>query len=280
MGVARLERQRRAIRLKSWTDKHSGMFRISGWFDPLSGLAVQGRLLAAMAAMFANGIPEFAPDDPGERQDFLRALALIALTAGVTNGKAGSANTSAASGSKDDATDLAWVPFGNSGPPRFGRPEMIVVVDFTNLDVHGRPTVDWGSPISVPFACVEDLSRNALITKVVVNNGNVVDPEGELDLGRTTRLANAPQRRALRALYSTCAVPGCNVRFEFTKPHHVKWWRHGGATNLGNLLPLCSVHHTNAHHGWNVSLGPNRQLTIMLPSGEVMSTGPPNRAAA
>jgi hypothetical protein len=157
---------------------------------------------------------------------------------------------------------------------------MIVVVDFTSLGAQGRPTVDWGQPISLPFSCVEDLRRNALITKVVVNNGNVVDPGGDLDLGRTTRLANAPQRRALRALYSTCAVPGCCVRFEYTKPHHVKFWRNGGLTDLGNLLPLCSIHHTNAHHGWIFSLGPNRELTIVLPSGQVMSTGPPCRVAA
>jgi hypothetical protein len=282
-GVARLERHRRATRLKTWTDKHSGMFRVSGWFDPLTGVAVQGRLHAAMAAMFAHGIPEMAPDDPGERQDFLRALAMVALTAGVRARTSESGTDSTVSGSSSDSTptdDLAWVPFGTSGPPRFGRPEMIVVLDFTNRDVEGRPTVDWGSPISLPFACVEDLSRNALITKVVVNNGNVVDPDGELDLGRTSRLANAQQRRALRALYSTCAVPGCNVRFDFTKPHHVRWWRNGGSTDLCNLLPLCAVHHSYAHHGWIFSLGPNRQLTIRLPSGQVMSTGPPNRAAA
>ena len=94
-GMARLERQRRATRLRTWTDKHDGTFRIAGTFDPLSGLAIQGRLAAAMAAMFANGIPDLAPDDPSERQDFLRALALIALTAGRpgSTGRPGSRNT-------------------------------------------------------------------------------------------------------------------------------------------------------------------------------------------
>ncbi len=276
-GVARLERQRRATRLKTWTDKHSGMFRISGWFDPLSGLAVQGRLGAAIAAMFAKGLPEFAPEDPGERQDFLRALALIALTAGIISQEHQSEKNSGVDPSSE-ANDLSWVPFGASGPPRFGRPEIIVVVDCSNLDAQGRPTVDWGQPVSLPFQCVEDLSRNALITKVVVNNGNVVDPDGELDLGRTTRLANRAQRRALRALYSTCAVPGCCVRFEFTEPHHVMYWRNGGTTDLINLLPLCARHHASAHGGWIFSLGPNRELTITLPSGQIMSTGPPTRA--
>jgi hypothetical protein len=273
-GVARLERQRGATRLRTWTDKHNGMFRISGQFDPFSGLAIHGRLQAAMAAMFAGGLPDKAPDDPGERQDFLRALALLALTAGVKEKTApakaarrptkhGDVVDTAAgdprsagpvdppnagpddpgdvgfgdpdsddpdprkprdgnpggSGAGDDP-NLAWAPFANTGPPRFGRAEVIVVVDFTALDNHGRPSVDWGGPISLPFQCVEDLMQNALMHKVVVNNGTVHDPDGTLDLDRITRLANRAQRRALQAMYAKCAVPGCRVRFEFTQPHH------------------------------------------------------------
>jgi hypothetical protein len=199
-GVARLERQRGATRLRTWTDKHSGMFRISGHFDPFSGLAIHGRLQAAMAAMFAGGLPEMAPDDPGERQDFLRALALLALTAGVKDKTAPAQNTKRSTNTNSDpdqpnpddpgdagAVDLdcddpdprkppdgspggsgfgvdpnlAWAPFANTGPPRFGRAEVIVVVDFTALDTHGRPSVDWGSPINLPFQCIEDLMQNA-----------------------------------------------------------------------------------------------------------------------
>jgi hypothetical protein len=292
-GVARLERQRGATRLRTWTDKHSGMFRISGQFDPFSGLAIHGRLQAAMAAMFAGGLPDMAPDDPGERQDFLRALALLALTAGVQEKTApkqrrrrspddpGSGKPSdgdPGGSSADDDPNLAWAPFANSGPPRFGRAEVIVVVDFTALDNHGRPTVDWGSPIDLPYQCVEDLMQNALMHKVVLDNGTVHDPDGTLDLDRTTRLANRAQRRALQAMYATCAVPGCRVRFEFTQPHHIKYWRNGGKTDLNNLIPLCTAHHGCVHSGWTIELGPNRELTITLPNGQTMTTGPPKRA--
>ena len=316
-GVARLERQRRATRLRTWTDKHDGMFRVSGCFDPFSGLFLAGRLNAAMAAMFAKGYPQGAPDDPGERQDFLRALALIALTAGGNSAAGGTAHTgrpttkcaatntstSTTMGTRNGTTNavdagavpasrqsppgadaaegLGWVPFGLEGPPRFGRPEVIVVLDHTNLDVNGRPAIDWGGPINLPVACLEDLKRFASIHHVVVNNGNVVDPDGTLDLWRTTRLANRAQRRALRALYRTCAVPGCQVPYEFTKPHHVHYWRNGGPTNLANLIPLCGRHHRNVHdNGWTIALGPNRELTITLPTGETMATGPPRRATA
>jgi Domain of unknown function (DUF222) len=276
-GIARLERQRRATRLRTWTDKHDGMFHISGTFDSYSGVAIQGRLQAAMAAMFANGIPNLAPTDPAERQDFLRALAFIALTAGIPNTKPTSRETA---NSDDVEPDLTWAPFATTGPPRFGRPEVIVVVDCTHLDENGQPTVDWGGPISLPFHCLEDLSKHADVYQVSVNNGNIAGSpwsENELNLGRTTRLANRAQRRSLQVLYSTCAVPGCCVKYEFTKPHHIKFWRNGGPTDLINLLPLCSHHHDRAHNGWIFQLGPNRELTITLSNGQTMKTGPPNR---
>jgi hypothetical protein len=59
------------------------------------------------------------------------------------------------------------------------------------------------------------------------------------------------------------------------------WWRCGGRTDLDNLLPVCEMHHQNIHNdGWLVSLGAKRQLTITLPDGQIMTTGPPRRDAA
>ncbi len=82
-------------------------------------------------------------------------------------------------------------------------------------------------------------------------------------------------------MYSTCAVPGCEVPFSHTKAHHITWWRHGGTTDLNNLLPVCSQHHTKIHDGgWQVTMGEHREITIQLPDGNVLSTGPPGRRAA
>jgi hypothetical protein len=107
----------------------------------------------------------------------------------------------------------------------------------------------------------------------------VVHAPGRLDLGRTTRLANAAQRRVLRALYPRCAVPDCEVPFRYSKIHHVVWWRHGGRTDLDNLLPVCVRHHTELHRDeWDVKLQPDRTLTITMPNGDVMTCGPPKRA--
>ncbi len=311
-GMSRFERQRRATRLRTWTDRASGMWRLSGTFDPESGARIHGRLEAAMAAMFATKTPTTTPTDSGEKQDHLRALALLALTtieatsrtkrdepdsktapSNTANNPAYNSNSSDSGEhshsrtttepdhpGEPDEWDLYTKALG-AATKRFGRPEFTVVIDTTNLGPDGHPTVDWGIPITIPWSRIRNLSTNADIRPVIVRDRAVIDAYGELNLGRTTRLANRAQRRALRAIYATCAVPGCNVTFNHTKPHHVLWWRHGGPTDLANLLPLCSQHHHAAHEGgWILTLGPNRQLTIQLPDGQTMHTGPPGRQPA
>ncbi len=251
------------------------MWRLSGAFDSETGIILHGRIEAAMATMFAQKTPSTAPTEPGGKQDYLRALALLALTCG----HGGSTRESPSSDEPDD-----WDQFTDSlrgEGQRFGRPEAIVVIDTNNLDDDGRPTVDWGIPVTIPWNRVQSFIRRAKLRPVTVQSGAVIDADGELNLGRTTRLANRAQRRGLRAVYATCAVPGCNVSFNHTKPDHLHWWRHGGPTDFGNLLPLCSKHHHCAHEGgWLLTLGPDRELTIELPDGQIMRTGPPRRQAA
>jgi hypothetical protein len=47
------------------------------------------------------------------------------------------------------------------------------------------------------------------------------------------------------------------------------------------MLPLCDKHHHCVHDkGWRLRLGPNRELDVILPDGQVMSTGPPRQQAA
>lgn len=247
-GMDRLERQRRAARLRTWTDAE-GMWCISGKFDPLTGVRLAARLEAAVEAQFAEATPATCPTDPIEKQHHLRALALAGLI------------------------DGAGV--------RPSRPEFVVVVDTSQPDGAGGSVVDWGIPVEVPGHVLAELTGEGEVHAVVVRNGVVLHAPGELDLGRTTRLANRAQRRALRALYATCAVPGCSVRFDRCKVHHVVWWRNGGRTDLANLLPVCAQHHSKIHDdGWDIVLGSNRELTVRLPDGTVRCTGPPTRRAA
>jgi hypothetical protein len=247
-GTARLDRQRRATRLRTWVDRATGMWCLRGEFDPETGARLAGRLAAMVDTLYADQSPATAPADPGERQDHLRGLALVALTQGQ-----GSA----------------------------GRSELNVVVDTTVAHPAGGPIVDWGIPVEIPLPVLADLVGTADIHAVIIANGAVLHAPGRLDLARTTRIANRAQRRALRALYPTCALPGCGVGFDYCKIHHITWWDNGGSTDLINLLPVCHRHHHAIHdHHWHVTLTADRTLTLTLPDGTRQTTGPPTRNIA
>lgn len=166
-----------------------------------------------------------------------------------------------------------------AGRVRLGRPEIIAVID-TTVPSHA-PVIDWGTPVEIPERVLRDLVGVADTHSVIIRNGVVVHAPGQLDLGRSTRLANRAQRRALRALYPTCAVPGCSTRYDHCTIHHVIWWRNGGNTDLDNLVPLCHRHHHKVHHdGWVLRLQADLTLTVTYPGGTTMSTGPLRRSAA
>ena len=269
---ARLERQRRAASLRTWVEQESGMWCGRFEFDPATGLRLDAVLNATVAALFAEAVPDTAPSDPVARQQHLRALALARLLLGgpLVDGAGGAEHR-----------------------PSGVRAEVVVVVDLdrprsaagADADPDADPdadadadavAVDWGLPVELPLSVLRELCANAVINPIVVRNGVVVGGVGRLNVGRESRLANRAQRRALRVMYPTCAMPGCEVRYSFTKPHHVVWWRHGGLTDLDNLLPVCSRHHHAVHDlGWQVKLLDDRTLVVTLPDGTVRRTGPP-----
>ncbi|MEP6298745.1 MAG: HNH endonuclease signature motif containing protein [Ilumatobacter sp.] len=250
-GMGRLERQKRATTMSSWTDT-DGMWNLRARFDPLTGVRLSSAIRRAVDALFAEQAPPTCPGDPVEKQEHLGALALARLIEG-------------------DRTVV-----------RAGTAEFVAVIDVDQPNGNGEPTVDWGIPVEVPMRAVAELvdPRQATATAVVVRHGVVVYAPGEMNLGRGARHASRDQRRALRALYRTCAVPGCATHFDRCKIHHIVWWSNGGLTDLENLLPVCVHHHHEIHDsGWGVRLGPQRRLTITLPDGTVMTAGPPSRLA-
>ena len=158
------------------------------------------------------------------------------------------------------------------------RYEVTVIIDLQTLQrgLHEHSIIDTGTNAELPVESYRRLACMAAIIPTVLNTDGVV-----VDLGRSVRLANRAQRRALRAMYATCAIPGCAVRSKHCEPHHIHYWRHGGTTDLHNLLPLCSRHHHAAHEGrWQLALDNQRRLTITYPNGTTQTTGPPAEARA
>jgi hypothetical protein len=78
-----------------------------------------------------------------------------------------------------------------------------------------------------------DLRSRATTHTVVVGNGVVLDARGDLDLGRTRRLPNRAQRRALRGLYASCAHPGLSCPLQPNRSCITSFGgRNGGFTDL------------------------------------------------
>jgi len=101
-----------------------------------------------------------------------------------------------------------------------------------------------------------------------------------LDIGRATRLATRYQRKALEVMYPTCAIEHCNIPNVQCQPHHIRYWRADGTTDMHNLLPLCPEHHRCVHEGgWKLSLhGESRQLCVTYPDGRSLTSSPTDTA--
>ena len=128
---------------------------------------------------------------------------------------------------------------------------MIVVIDQQTFE-HGRHAqskVDCGPGIDLPIDTIRGIAGQARFVPVVVNRAGVVIAQGDpvlsyqqigqslarpvgLDHGRSRRHASVRQRRALRAMYRTCAIPGCSRHVSITEAHHIHYWERGGLTAL------------------------------------------------
>jgi hypothetical protein len=96
------------------------------------------------------------------------------------------------------------------------------------------------------------LRRLACDAGIVVT---VTDGDGSLvDVGRRQRTTTAALRRAVRSRDRGCTFPGCGAT-RHLHAHHVQHWSEGGATDLSNLVTLCSFHHGFVHaHDWRIEV--------------------------
>jgi hypothetical protein len=73
-----------------------------------------------------------------------------------------------------------------------------------------------------------------------------------LYLGRTVRFVTPAQRKALLAMYDTCAVKGCQIPAHLCEIHHLHGgWKLGTPTDLDNLVPTCGWHNRYIEHHEN-----------------------------
>ena len=157
-------------------------------------------------------------------------------------------------------------------------PTEIVLIDVETLEfgLHEHSTCEASSGVHLPPETVRRLACESIIMHQTIRGTDGV----VFAAGRDVRVANRAQRRALRAMYASCAWDGCDRPFDHCQIHHINPWRFGGETDLENLLPLCSRHHHLVHEGgWNIRLDPDRTLHITEPSGRPHKTVPLATAA-
>ena len=108
------------------------------------------------------------------------------------------------------------------------------------------------------------MSCDACVCGVLMRDG-----VQNLDLGRTLRLPNAAQRRALMVRDGGCRFPGCPER-RYVEAHHVLHWTDGGPTDLANLLLLCWHHHHAVHEGGFRLRFEHGVVTVWRPDGSLL----------
>jgi len=248
-GVSRFEKQRRQTFLRHWVDA-DGMTNLFGKFDPERGSIVSALLDAGVEAMFHSGDREVPVecDASVEPNDHRRALALVALLQ-----------------SRPDIDSFGGA-LSSSLCDRPARAEIVVHIDYELLaggagerQLGAESTCRTSNGSELTVETIRRLACEAEIIPLVLDGKSV-----PLDVGKSKRLATAYQRRALAAVHETCAIDGCSVKFSHCEPHHIDYWENGGATDLNNLVPLCSRHHHAAHEGgWKLSLNSEtRELLV------------------
>ena len=233
-GLSTFERQKRETFFKM-RNEADGCLSVSGKFDPISASILKSKIGRLVENMFHSGDKEVPVEVMPwiEPNDHRQAQALIALV----------------NGASESASDIPV------------RAEIVVHVDLETLQhgLHAGGTCRTALGADLPVETVRRLACEAEILPVVLDGRSV-----PIDVGRSKRLATIHQRRALEAIYPTCAIPDCEVIFDHCNVHHIEYWENGGATDLNNMVPLCSRHHHAAHEGgWKLKLDPEtRQLSI------------------
>jgi hypothetical protein len=127
------------------------------------------------------------------------------------------------------------------------RATVIIHARLEGLETNSGGSEIEGGPVIDPEV-TRRLLCNARVQTVVEDEGGNV-----LGLSKMAREPSAALVRQVRYRDKECRFPGCGAR-RFTQAHHLRFWSHGGRTELDNLLLICFFHHRLVHeYGWRVT---------------------------
>ena len=240
-GLADTVAKRAASEFRHWFDHRAGMGRFSGSLDPERYEALTDAVDQQTAALAAEA------DGPTAKTANLAAEALVGLVLDV-----GGRST------------------------RHRLPSVTVIVDEETLQSgpHAGSVRQTAAGHDLAPEAVARLCCDAVLRRVMLDAQGV-----PINVGRKYRTATDAQWAALKAMYASCAWDGCTAPISWCQAHHIREWDRGGATDLDNLVPLCSRHHHRVHEGrWQMELLPDRSLRIHNPDGTPAATvSPPHR---
>lgn len=256
----RAQRARRFLHLAETPDGT----RISGQLDAVAG----HRLRLALEAVAGKPAPDDERSPEQRRADALETLADAALGATAAGGVPVGPRASVSFVLREET----WAAL---------RQEMRAPAGSAGATAAPPATFDDG--VAMPPSEVARLLCDCELTRVVV------DAEGQpMDLGRTTRLHTAGQRRAVTVRDGGCFWPGCGTPTRWCEVHHLAWWdRDGGETSVDDGALACSYHHHELHRlDLTVTrhtvpadaCGPGEtrtRYTVETPAGRVLADGRP-----
>jgi hypothetical protein len=208
-----------------------GRWRLDATLDAESGEIIRNALDAQIDALWHAGTFHTADGlVPSERT----AIALVeVITRGTRGGDDDGTARPLVLGVVHLPADpsLSSLPVGLSGrAPLDG----LGLAELSASGIVDRPTAER-------WICEGDL-------QIIHIGGHVPHPGHDpIRMGRTIRIANRAQRRALRVRDGGCVFPGCSTRPEHCVAHHVRWWEWDGTTDIENLVLVCRFHHKVIH---------------------------------
>jgi hypothetical protein len=151
-----------------------------------------------------------------------------------------------------DATEHLFHHVATCGGTGGELPAATMVVRLSLEDLRsgtGTASID-GIQETISITTARRLAADAeLIPLVLGGKGEV------LDAGRARRLFSRTQRLALMERDDGCAFAGCTSPPAYADAHHIRWWSHGGDTDLANGVMLCNFHHHRVHDdGWEIRI--------------------------
>ena len=211
--------------------------------DSTGMVVVRGQLDPATGAQVKAAVEHFAAPAPAERVPVVEGQGEVLVRDERT----------AAQRRVDALGVLARAGLAGAGsrggePPRITVQATLDQVRAATSPAVGSAVCEQTGPVGV--GTLRRWGCDAVLEAVLLAPSGAV-----LSLGRAVRTATAPQRRALAARDCGCVIPGCDRPVVQCDAHHVTFWRHGGRTDVDEMVLACGSHHSAIHGGlWEVRM--------------------------